>query len=213
MPSRREFIQAGLAMSVTPVALPIRQSVGAVQSIAPHVSQSLYCIVCDTRSSWSSALAREVERLGIRVERTSGDITEFWFNDLSRCWKDRPVAIGGLTAHGPLFCLERLGWDHGLRVVLRGTHRVLDTGNVEHAISGPSPTITAARASLAGADWPSHVARMLTTCPVAGHTTAATVRSAQPDSRRADMHETLLSWVIAPRAAHRPVAAINVARS
>jgi len=204
MPSRREFIQAGLAISVTPVALPIRESVGAVPSIAPHASQPLYCIMCDTRSSWSSAFAREAERLGVRVERTSGDITDFWFNDLSRRWKDGPVAIGGLTAHGPLFCLERLGWDHGLRVVLRGTHRVLDTGHVEHAISGPSPAITAARADLAGADWPSHVARLVTRCPVAGRTTAATVRSSQPDSRRADVHDTLLSWVIAPKAAHVP---------
>jgi hypothetical protein len=24
-----------------------------------------------------------------------------------------------LTAHGPLFCLERLAWDHGMRVIAR----------------------------------------------------------------------------------------------
>ena len=48
-----------------------------------------------------------------------GDITDLWFHDLDPQWKKQPVAIAGLTAHGPLFCLERLAWDHGMRVVSR----------------------------------------------------------------------------------------------
>jgi hypothetical protein len=123
MPSRREFIQAGLAVSISPATLvdesasPARASDGA--QLARH---RLAFFVCDLRLPSSVALAREAERLGITVARTCGDITDFWFDDLSRRWKKAPVAIGGLTRHGPLFCLERFGWDHGLRVVFRRTH-------------------------------------------------------------------------------------------
>jgi hypothetical protein len=41
---------------------------------------------------------------------------------LRAAWTKQPVAIAGLTAHGPLFCLERLAWDHGMRVVFRAEH-------------------------------------------------------------------------------------------
>ncbi len=34
-----------------------------------------------------------------------------------------PAAIAGLTAHGALFCLERLGWDVGMRVATRARSR------------------------------------------------------------------------------------------
>jgi hypothetical protein len=121
MPSRREFIQAGLVASVAPVALPIP----TIQSLAARIDvrlpghRPLYCVVLDVRSPWTRELTREARNSGIRVVRTSGDITDFWYRDLSRRWQDAPVAIAGVTAHGPLFCLERFGWDHGLRVVFR----------------------------------------------------------------------------------------------
>ena len=199
MPSRRQFIQAGLAMSVTPVTLQIHASAAEPPSPATPVPHSLYCLVCDTRSSWSAALAREAERLGIKVARTSGDITDLWFHDLSRRWKAAPVAIGGLTEPGPLFCLERFGWDHGLRVVFRGTHRELDGGHVEHAITGPFQTIAAAHTDLAGADWPSRLARLLTTCPPARDTSSTAVHGVLADDQRLDRSDALVSWVIAAK--------------
>lgn len=204
MPSRREFIQAGLAVSVAPIAIPIGQSASPVPRIetATPAHHPLYCVVCDTRFSWSTDLAREGERLGIKVARTHGDITDFWFNDLSQRWKQTPAAIAGLTAEGPLFCLERFGWDHGLRVVFRGTHRWLDTGHVEHAMSGPARTIAAVRqAGLGGTDWPRHVARLLNSCAAAGASSSTTVRSELTRDRDVDVHDTLVSWVIAPKRA------------
>lgn len=121
MPSRREFIQAGLVASMAPVALPIPtiESLAARIVVRLPAHRPLYCVVLDVRSPWTGDLAREARRLGIKVVRTSGDISDFWYRDLSRRWKDAPVAIAGVTAHGPLFCLERFGWDHGLRVVFR----------------------------------------------------------------------------------------------
>ena len=123
MPSRREFIQAGLVVSIAPVALPIPtiEGLAARVDVRLPAHRPLYCVVLDVRSPWAGDLAREARRLGIKAVRTNGDITDFWYRDLSRRWKDAPVAIAGVTAHGPLFCLERFGWDHGLRVVFRDT--------------------------------------------------------------------------------------------
>ena len=121
MPSRRELIQAGLVVSIAPVALPIPTIEGLAARVVVRLPahRPLYCVVLDVRSPWAGDLAREARRLGIKVVRTTGDITDFWYHDLSLRWKDAPVAIAGVTAQGPLFCLERFGWDHGLRVVFR----------------------------------------------------------------------------------------------
>lgn len=188
-------------MSVTQVTLQIGEPVAGLSPAATSVEHPLYCLVCDVRSAWSAAVAGEAERLGIGVALTSGDITDFWFDDLSKRWKTAPVAIGGVTGHGPLFCLERFGWDHGLRVVFRGTHRELDANYVEHVIDGPFPTIAAAHTDLAGADWPRRLARLLNSCPAALDTSSTTVRSALPDGERLDAGDALVSWVIAPKAA------------
>ena len=85
----------------------------------------LYKVVADVRFAHSAqgrAFSVEAERFGADIVRIEGDITDFWFNDLSLRWKDGPAAIAGLTEHGPLFCLERLGWDHRMRVVFRHEH-------------------------------------------------------------------------------------------
>jgi hypothetical protein len=205
MPSRREFIQAGLAVSVVPVAIPKSESTSltAPVGIVTPAHHRLYCVVCDVRFPPSVEFARGADRLGVRVEHTGGDITDFWLGDLSLRWREAPVAVAGLTAHGPLFCLERFGWDHGLRVVFRGTHRVLETGQVEHVISGPPAMTAAARdAGLEGPDWGCGVARLLNSCSVGQESSSVTLMTARLSDDRIDTsveHETLLSWVIAPK--------------
>ena len=52
----------------------------------------------------------------------AGDMTRFWYDDLYHRWRQAPVAIAGLTAHGALFCLERLAWEKRMRVVYRREH-------------------------------------------------------------------------------------------
>ena len=202
MPSRREFLQAGLAASIVPVAIPIHASSGDVprSNVVTPAVHPLYAVVCDVRSLESAALAVEMERGGVSVTRIDGDITEFWFNDLSLRWKEAPVSVAGLTAHGPLFCLERLAWDHGMRVVFRGTHRFLDSGRIEHSITGPAGTIASARrAGLEGPQWARGVARLLNSCEMSRESASIAVAGATPNDGRLDAHETLVSWVIAPR--------------
>jgi hypothetical protein len=115
MASRREFLQAGLAASLLPVAA----SAGESTSEAPNPPVSFYKVIFDERFPASVAFGDKWKGRGPVVHAICGDITDLWFHDLDRQWKKRPVPIAGLTAHGPLFCLERLAWDHGMRVVSR----------------------------------------------------------------------------------------------
>jgi hypothetical protein len=115
MASRREFLQAGIAAAVLPIAAWARVS-------APDTTgnpSSFYKVIVDERFPASVEFGMEMSRLGAPIHTIQGDITDLWFHDLDARWKQSPVAIAGLTAHGPLFCLERLAWDHGMRVVLR----------------------------------------------------------------------------------------------
>ena len=123
MPSRREFLQAGFAASVLPIAAPVGSPslMAQTMKIATGDRRSLHRVVTDVRFADGVAFGRLAEHLGYEVVRIKGDITDFWFNDLSLRWNEEPVAIAGLTAHGPLFCLERFGWDRGLRVVFHST--------------------------------------------------------------------------------------------
>ena len=115
MASRREFLQAGLAASVLPIAASAGESAPEALDKAP----SFYKVVFDERFPASVAFAGEMKKLGMPVHGIKGDITDLWYYDLYERWKQGPVAIAGLTAHGALFCLERLAWDHGMRVVYR----------------------------------------------------------------------------------------------
>ncbi len=116
MASRREFLQAGIAASVLPIAI-------AGSNIARSQREnhaSFYKVVFDERFPASVAFGEEWKARGAQVHAMRGDITDLWFHDLDLRWKQHgPAAIAGLTAHGPLFCLERLAWEHGMRVVSR----------------------------------------------------------------------------------------------
>src|SRR5277367_3799977 len=114
MKNRREFLQAGIAASLLPLAMP------AVAAPEGQVSATTFHkVIFDERFPASVAFGAEWKARGAAVHAIRGDITDLWFHDLDHQWKKQPVPIAGLTAHGPLFCLERLAWDHGMRVVSR----------------------------------------------------------------------------------------------
>jgi hypothetical protein len=120
MTTRRDFLQMALTAPVLPASLRLPLSDRRTDVLSAHADLgSLYTVLCDERFEESVVFAEEVSRRGTPVTRFRGDITDFWYRHLSRRWKTDPVAIAGVTAHGPLFCLERWGWDHGLRVASR----------------------------------------------------------------------------------------------
>jgi hypothetical protein len=198
MASRREFLQiAGAAL-----ALPISARSGAKSAVASpagaHAAAPLYKVIYDERHASSRAFAAEVARLGAPVHAIKGDITDLWFRDLDARWKKQPVAIAGLTEHGALFCLERLSWDHGMRVVYRADHTYRADGYMEHEFSGSERMLReAVDLSSSGPDWSARVASLLTRCPAA-RAQASKLTVVTPAARQAGDPEHLVSWVIAP---------------
>jgi hypothetical protein len=203
MASRREFLQIGVAA----LALPISARTGLTPAVSGHANQSvptpLYKVVFDQRFLSSRAFAGEVKRLGAPVFGIKGDITDLWFHDLDARWKREPIGIAGLTEHGPLFCLERLAWDHGMRVVYRADHTYRSDGYMEHELTGSEQMLReAVDLSSSGANWSSRMASLLTRCP-ANPAQASKMTVVTPTARPADDPEHLVSWVIAPVGAAR----------
>jgi hypothetical protein len=203
MASRREFIQAGLASLALPMSARAAFSPGILSLAAQPPSTPLYKVVFDQRFADSRAFAGEAKNLGATVHPIQGDITDLWFNDLYARWKMGPVAIAGLTAHGPLFCLERLAWDQRMRVVFRADHSYRSDGHIEHALTVPESMLRrAVELNDSGPDWPSRMANMVTHFPAGlsrseAHALKTAVVVALAKSAD-DGAEPLISWVIAP---------------
>ena len=200
MPSRRTLLKAGFAAYILPRAIPTNHKA----NVAPRVGEKpvevhhIYRVVSDRRFAQSVAFSLEAERLGAVPVQIVGDITELWFNDLSLRWKERPYPIAGLTAYGPIFCLERLAWDYGLRVVFRSEHQVLDQTHVQHSVTGPPAAV--ARASFLASedsDWGRRVARLVLACELGRHKCETATMTSLSYCRSNEPQEPLTSWVIA----------------
>jgi len=197
MASRREFLQ----ISVAALALPISTH-GVLSPAFPGLDgepvTQLYKIVYDERFPASRAFADEAQRLGASLHSIKGDITDFWFHDLYYKWKEGPAAIAGLTAHGPIFCLERLAWDQRMRVVFRADHRYRSDGSIEHGLSGPGGMLRqAAQLKNDETEWTSAIANLVTRCPT-GKFQASQTNIVASTAKHPDDPEHLISWVIAP---------------
>jgi hypothetical protein len=158
--------------------------------------------VFDERFPDSVAFARQMQMLGATVHGITGDITDFWFGELHGRWTKEPVAVAGLTLHGPLFCLERLAWDHRMRVVYRAEHRLRSDGRIEHALSGPAGMLKQAAELLGGGpEWGLHVANVVSRCPkTCSEVTETTIIAGMPRDEPAEgEQDPLISWVIAPQ--------------
>ena len=198
MPNRREFLQIGIAASTLPFAAQAARAAGIAAAPSPDSQAlALYKVVYDSRFAASVAFARRAQSLGMAVQGIAGDMTRFWYEDLHGRWQQGAAAIAGLTAHGPLFCLERLAWDQGMRVVFRAEHKVDGAGYLQHALSGPVTMLDASTLS-AREQWSERMADIVTRCPSGrteiGRAHAVTAGGA---ASTADA-EPLYSWVIAP---------------
>jgi hypothetical protein len=187
MPSRRDVLKVGLAVAALPA--------GARAGLAPPSTLPLYKVVYDTRFPVSLEFAEQAKRRGHAVQAIAGDMTRFWYDDLYHAWRREPAAIAGLTAHGALFCLERLAWDQGLRVVYRGEH-VVAGGGVVHRFEGAEPVVAAAAAASATRGWAGALADAVAECPRGG-VERARAQATTRDAAAVPPSEALFSWVIA----------------
>jgi hypothetical protein len=113
MANRREFLQAGLAASALAALIP-------AAAAKTSVPVAFHTVLFDQRFADSVLFAEQFSEQGIAVHgMAKGDITPFWRNELAAAWAEAPVALAGMTTEGPLFCLEQLGAQYGLRVARR----------------------------------------------------------------------------------------------
>jgi hypothetical protein len=198
MASRREFLQIGVAALALPISARAAVKPAATAVRGESAPAQLYKVIYDERHASSREFAAEAARLGAPVHAIKGDITDLWFSELDARWKKQPSAIAGLTEHGALFCLERLSWDHGMRVVYRADHTYRADGYMEHELSGSERMLRAAvDLSSSGSDWSTRVAGLLTRCP-AVRAQASKLTVVTPAAKQAGDPEHLVSWVIAP---------------
>ena len=189
MTNRREFLQAATALSAAP--LVSRATFAGVRDTV-HLDAVIY----DNRYTQAQYFGARARRLGAEVHEITGDITDLWQQELLQRWQNNPAAILGLTERPALFLLERLAWDHGLRVMFEAEHV---TGAIEpvHRITRPGNTSLQRGLAIAGQDWPAILAESL----IDGD------RIISPDTSptgsalagRLDEPTTLVSWVIGPR--------------
>jgi hypothetical protein len=189
MTSRREFMKAGFAASTLPIV--------ARADFAAAEATPLYKVLYDTRFPASVAFARGAEAAGLAVHAMAGDMTRFWYEDLYYRWRQGPVAIAGLTAHGALFCLERLGWEQRMRVVYRGEHAPAAPGRVAHRFTGPAALLPGAVEAAGDPAWAVALAGVVAECP-RGPLQVGAAQAVTAATALAPSSEALFSWVIAP---------------
>jgi hypothetical protein len=214
MTSRREFLQATLAASAVPVATGVfgaDQAPGSESLALKPTPPTLrfHTAVFDHRFPDSVAFAEAMKRLGVAVHGITGDMTDLWSRDLYPLWRTAPVPVAGLTAHGALFCLERLAWDHGMRVVFRAEHQYRPDGGIDHLVCAQESVLpNVGGLATAGSQWSAHIAALIGGCAHGGrletssgitthlHRTSGPT-AAGPDEAWDTDQEPLFSWAIA----------------
>lgn len=195
MTNRRTFLQIGLAATTLPLATGGRaDALPAVTAALPKLP--LYKVVFDQRFELARAFGHEAALHGAAtLGFAGGDITDFWFHDLDLRWRSEPLAVAGFTRHGPLFVLERLAWDRGLRVVFRAEHQPRSGGALTHQLSGSRAAVQAASRLLAAeSPWTRTMARVVSQCTTCNEVGSATVMAGHAPA----FDEPFFSWVIAP---------------
>jgi hypothetical protein len=209
MTSRRGFIRGSVAVAAAGAIGVVGSSVRSSPKESAATQNSLLklqAVVVDQRFQESVEFGRSLALLGVQNYNMRGDVTDVWYSRLHPLWKAGGMAVAGLTGSGVLFCLERLAWDHRLRVVYRGSHQRLADGRVQHAALGSADWSTLRRDPAdRNSSWPIAVAAAVagigSTCPaVPTDRTLRRVCSTAAQRRGNGAHSTLFSWVIAPPA-------------
>jgi hypothetical protein len=225
MPNRREFLQTSAALSAVAANGMIAGTAAAIGAPRPtKLGRAVY----DDRYAEGHRFAKVVAAQGVATYALDeGDITRFWYDELDPLLKRAPVAIAGFTQFGPMFVVERLALERGMRLALRVEHCTDGDGELRHSLTGPRETLALAACFEATcADWPGLIAALacsvgvddspLASAELAGGkftphllpTAAAGAPSvihyytplAEQQGYGAAVDGPLYSWVVAPRA-------------
>lgn len=192
MTDRREFLQAAAVLTAAPLA-------ARAAFAGPGDAARLDAVVVDSRHAAARVFGNFAALAGAPRREVQGDITDLWQRELLHRWREAPAAVAGLTERPALFLLERLGWDHGLRVVFEAEHLPDGVGGMQHRIVQSGAAGLERELAAAGSEWPAVLADAL----ILG--SRATARDTRPSgaAMAANLAEPtkLYSWIIAPRSA------------
>jgi len=193
MGNRREFIQAGIAVTAA-ASVTGASAQSATPAAAPY---RIHKVIYDRRFTEPVRFAKAAESLGLDTHPISGDMTALWFHEMDGLWRKGAVAIAGMTRHGPMFCFEMLARDHGMRLVYQAEHQITDA-EVRHTVSGALPNLRrSADLTRAGAAWPELMASLVAATPVETALSGAVGVVTRTRAARA-AEEPLFTWVIGP---------------
>ncbi len=109
MPTRRGILQGGLGMSFLPLLAGRGQA-------ASKTLLNVENVWIDTGLEAGRAYGEHAAELEARVIDASKDATPGLMRQHDPEWRTTPVALAGITEHGPMFTLGMLGRRHGMRL-------------------------------------------------------------------------------------------------
>lgn len=192
MTNRRQFLQTAAALSAAPLA-------GRAAFADEREAAALGAVIFDARHGDARRFGTRAGSLGAPLRAIEGDITPLWQHELLARWKAAPAAIAGLTERPALFLLERLAWDHGMRVVFEAEHEPVAGGGAIHRVLRTADPRLSRELEAAGPGWPSTLADALV---AVGRAPARDFRPTDAGlAARLGEPAKLHSWIIAPRSA------------
>lgn len=204
MSSRREFLQAGVALgALAACTLPAE---GALRVLDGGRAERWrpFKVLFDRTTPEGRSFGAEAFGRGLPAYAVDGDVGSVWMHEIEPQWRRAPVAIAGLTLGAPLFCLELLARDYGMGLMHRIRHVRDAGGNVRHAstLTRSLSIDCEAPLSAAGRSWAVAAVDLAISCE------AAALRDVDPVdlSLHPESGETALySWLMAPVAGIRPL--------
>lgn len=173
---------------------------GGKAAATPDPALNIENIWVDTAMEAGRAYADHATKMGANViDASQGTSTEL-LPQLDLEWRTNPVALAGVTTHGPMFTLEMLGRRHGMRLAYSakmirwddGTFGVDAKGFGDLASATPAP-------GLSDAAWAVEMANFTLSTPLDQFTVGGKTTSLQIGDQMAGSYdEPLYVWVIAP---------------
>jgi hypothetical protein len=188
---RRDFVLMGALTALSP-------RIHAASGGRGQAHLNYHSLVYDDRFEEAAAFGRAAENAGLQVSAVQGDVTALWYDNLYHRWLADRAPVAGLTTPDALFCLETLGNDAGLRLVMRVDH-LPRKGAVEHRMLVPRELAAEASPDRCASDWGRHMVDLVRVCPANWRnrvsrtivTPLVGVKGGRP---------ALVTWVLAPYA-------------
>lgn len=190
MPSRRIFLKSAAVLSASPLAGKL--AFAADGNMAAHIG-----VIIDSRHADARDFGSRARDLGSPLRTIEGDVTPLWQSELLAQWQAAPRVVAGMTERSALFVLERLAWDHGMRVIFEAEHTPEDASAFSHLVIRTGDRNLQQHLAAAGPAW----ARLLADALLTGGSAASRDAGPTDAAMASSLNEPvrLHSWIIAPK--------------